>query len=154
MFEWNEGLGVRPVEGQNGSFNGRETRVETCSCGAGNSYYLDNGELCEEQSEALHAEFHGYESVTAFNEAMEQSASNVAGDIFDAVIAPMLFEAMLARALGIPQGYSLQIIPISAEEAAAMGFPVSTDESPAGSENRDDDWMNATFGDGQLPPLE
>lgn len=155
MFEWlEEKYGVRPVEGQNGSFDGRETRVENCSCGAGNSYFLDTGELCDEQSAALHAEYHGYESVEALNLDMETSAGDVAESFFDAVIAPMLLESMLGRALGLPPGVGIRIIPISPEEAAEMGFPMvsGTDTPPATS--NEDDWLNATFGDGTLPPID
>lgn len=154
MFEWSEEkYGVRPTEGACGSFNNRETSVTTCNCGAPKSVYVDNGEVCEEQSAALHAEFHGFDSAEAFVEAAESSASSAAEAIFDAVIAPMLLETMLARALGLPPGMGISIIPVTPEEAAAMGFPMmDTDTPPAMSD--EDDWFNSVFGGESQPPVQ
>lgn len=113
MFEWNEDVyGIRPVEGVNGSFGGRETRFETCACGAGSSYFTDNGEYCEPQSAALHAEFHGLGSVEELNQTLEASLRGMGIIVF----------------IGVA----------NAEEAEALGFnPVANEPSTPPT---DDDW--------------
>ncbi len=143
MFEWSdEKYGVRPTEGACGSFNNRETSVTTCGCGAPKSVYTDDGTVCEEQSAALHAEFHGYESAEAFMEATEAAASSAAEALFNAIIAPALLESMLADALGLPPGVGISLIPVSPEEAAAMGFPGYSESPMPVDADPDSDWFN------------
>ncbi|MCL4208993.1 hypothetical protein KJZ63_05200 [Patescibacteria group bacterium] len=106
MFEWSdEKYGVRPTEGACGSFNNRETSVTTCGCGAPKSVYTDDGTVCEEQSAALHAEFHGYESAEAFMEATE------------------------AAAMGFP-GYSESPMPVDADPDSDWFNMMNVDEPP------------------------
>jgi len=89
LFEWTEDLyGIRPIEGQNGTFGGRETRLETCTCGAGNSFYIDTDSLCEEQSDALHAAYHNFDSVETMRETIEKNLA-----------AQMLSKTLLRRVL-------------------------------------------------------
>lgn len=118
MFEWTQELGSRPVEGQNGQFEGRETRLESCGCGAGLSVFVDDGEVCERQSAALHAEHHGFDTVEEMEAATSEARAEV-GNMVEQLLAQAFAEALIEQMLGdLPEGIS--VIPVTSEDLAEL----------------------------------
>lgn len=120
MFVWNEEqYGIRPTEGNNGSFGGRETRLAPCDCPANNAVYVDNGENCFEQSAALHAEFGGYPDVeTLIAEVSRPSMADVIAEMLAQQLIASVIEAGLQSQM--PPGVRVRVV--TPEELVLMGL--------------------------------
>jgi hypothetical protein len=140
-MEWNEELlGVRPVEGQNGSYGNRETYLAPCNCPCGQptSFYVNPQEdeehgICWEQTEFLRAE-----SARAFIESLMAEDDDEEGDDEDGFsLLDLLFGSGAAGMSVIePTAEGLKVTTIAIRPLGRMSFGdlFADEEDPDGDD--------------------
>lgn len=140
MFVWNEEqYGVRPTEGNNGSFGGRETRLAPCDCPANNAVYVDNGEPCYEQSAALHAEFGGYPDVETLVADMERVSM---ADVIAEMLAKQFIASVIEAGLQSQMPAGVRVRVVTPEELMMLGLGDAIPVQNAPDEDLFADWTS------------